>query len=400
MKRGTWWALAALLVVACGGSSQSGPSTDTTPIKIGVITSLSGAYQTLGTGNRAGVDIAVDEVNSAGGINGRKFEVSYEDDKTDPTQAVVAFNKLTGENVAAILGPVLSDSVLAIKSGPLDKAKTPVVSLAASDAIVEPVDPYLYMTPARASVAADRLTQYFKAQGLTKMAIWWASDNAFATSGHDGMTKQFAGRNGITFVDDEPFSARDTKDFSPLFGKLKASGAQGLMVWSTAAPPVIITKAFRAQGLSLPLFMSHAQATALYFGPNGAGAAGEGVSMATQLGAIAPSMPDNVPAKKLALELARKYQAANNGQYPTQFVFDGYVGVKLLADAMKRKGTKPSQVIAGLDSGNLQTPQGLYRITKSDHSGFGVDSLQIGTVKNLTLVPTDYSTQLLAKLKQ
>ena len=402
MKRGSLLSLAALLcLAACGGGTQSNAPSDTTPIKLGVITSLTGAYTTLGVANKAGVDIAVEEVNASGGVNGRKFEVTYEDDQTTPTQAVIAFNKLTGENVTAILGPVLSDSVLAIKQGPLDSKKTPVVSLAASDAIVDPVDPYLYMTPGKANVGADRMMQYFKAQGLTKMAIWYASDNAFATSGHDAMTKSYASKNGINFVQDEAFSARDTKDFTPLFTKLKSSGAQGLMVWSTAAPPVIITKAFRQQGLTIPLVMSHAQATPLYFGTGAtaAGPAAEGVVMMTQLGPIAQSIPDNVPSKKVALDFAKKYAAANQGAYPPQFAFDGYIGVKMLADAMKRKGTKSSQIISGLDSVNMVTPQGVYKTSKSDHSGFGVEYMQVGVVRNGTLVSTDYSNGLLQKLK-
>src|SRR5437899_11679384 len=112
---------AALTLAACGGGGQAGGgSADTSPIKLGVITSLTGAYTTLGAGDKAGIDIAVDEVNSSGGVGGRRLEGSYEDDRTDPTQAVVAFNKLSGEGITAVLGPVLSDSALAIQQGPAD----------------------------------------------------------------------------------------------------------------------------------------------------------------------------------------------------------------------------------------------------------------------------------------
>lgn len=386
-----------VLLGACGGSQPGGP-TDTSPIKVGVITSLTGAYTTLGTANKAAIDIAVDQVNSTGGVNGRKIEVGYEDDQTNPTQAVVAFNKLTGENVTAVLGPVLSDSVLAIKQGPLDSRKVPEISLAASDAIVEPIDHYLFMTPARASVAAERMVQYFKAQKITKLALWYASDNAFATAGYQA-TKAQASRNGISLAQDEAFSARDTKDFSTLFTKLQGSGAQALFIWVTGAPAPIVTKAYKNLGIGIPLFFSHAEATPLYFGASATGPASEGVTMASQLGPMGQTLPDSVPAKKLALDFASKYQAANSGQYPPQFAFDGYVGVQLLVDAIKRKGSSKSQIIAGLESNNVLTPQGLYRMTQTDHSGITVDYVQVGVVRNNTLVPTDYSMQLLAKLK-
>jgi branched-chain amino acid transport system substrate-binding protein len=396
-------AVAGMLAAAtaCGGGGGPAQSSDTSPIKIGVITSLTGRYQTLGIGNKAGIQIAVDEVNAAGGVGGRKLEVSFEDDRTDPTQAVVAFNALAGSGVSAIVGPVLSDSALAIKQGPLDSKRIPEVAIAASDALVDPVDRWLYMTPARASVAAEKMEQYWKSQDLTRIAMWWATDSAFATAGHDAM-KRLASRYGVSFVDDEAFSSASTTDFTPLFTKLKGSGAQGLMVWSTAAPPVIITKAFKNQGLGgMQLFMSHAQATPLYYGTAAAGAAAEGVVVATQLGPIAPSLPDSVPQKKLALGLAQKYGQLSSppGQYPSQFVFDGYVAVKMLVDAMKRKGTKNTDIAAGLDSVSLQTAQGDYRMSRNDHSGFGVDYMGIGVVKNGTLVATDFTLQQAAKIK-
>ena len=388
---------AGLAVAGCGGGQSNAP-TDTSPIKVGVITSLTGPYTTLGTANKAAIDIAVDQVNSTGGVSGRRIEVSYEDDQTNPTQAVVAFNKLSGENVTAVLGPVLSDSVLAIKQGPLDSRKIPEISLAASDAIVEPIDHYLFMTPARASVAAERMAQYFKAQNITRLALWYASDNAFATAGYQA-TRSQASRNGISLAQDEAFSARDTKDFSTLFTKLQGSGAQALFIWVTGAPAPIITKAYKNLGIGIPLFFSHAEATPLYFGASATGPASEGVTMASQLGPMGQTLPANVPAKKLALDFASKYQAANNGQYPPQFAFDGYVGVQLLVDAIKRKGSRPSQIIAGLESNNVLTPQGLYRMTKTDHSGITVDYVQVGVVRNNTLVPTDYSMALLTKMK-
>lgn len=400
MNRGsanTLLAAAVLLIVACGGGQTTNQPADISPIKVGVITSLTGSYQTLGTANKGGIDIAIDEVNSSGGVNGRRIEVTYEDDRTDPSQAVIAFNKLTGESVTAILGPVLSDSVLAIKDGPLQARKIPQVALAASDKIVEPINQYLFMTPARASVAADRMVQYFKAQNLTRITMWYASDNAFALAGSDAMRAQ-ASKNGVT-ITEEAFSARDTKDFTTLFTKLQGSGSQGLFVWVTGAPAVAITKAYKNLGLSVPLMFSHAEATPLYFGPNATGPASEGVVVAAQVGVMGQSLPDNVGAKKQALDFARKYGAANSGQYPPQFAFDGYIGVRLLADAMKRKGTKTSQIISGLESASLLTPQGVYKMSRTDHSGITVDYIQVGVVRNNNLVPTEYSNQQLAKLK-
>ena len=390
-----WVALCALsaLLAACAtsqGTSQSGP------IKIGSITSLSGAYQTLGTFEKAGTDLAVKQVNDGGGISGRKVEVTYQDDQTKPDQAVIAFNQLAGQKVTAVIGPTLSDSALAVKQGPLDSRKIPTVATAASDQLVDPVDRYLYMTPARASVAAERIVDYYKSQGLTRMGIWYASDNAFASTGYQATKKQ-AQKQGISFVEDEAFSARDTTDFTPLLTKLRASDAQGLLVWVTGAPAVAITKQFRAQGLSMPLFFSHAEATPLYYGASAAGAGANGVVIPTQLGIIASYLPDG-QLKKSATDMITAYQKANGGVSPPQFAFDGWIAMMLLADAMKRKGTGTQQILDGLNSANLTTPQGVYKMTSQDHSGFPVQYMQVAQIQNNAPTPTPYSTDLLRKL--
>jgi branched-chain amino acid transport system substrate-binding protein len=262
---------------------------------------------------------------------------------------------------------------------------------------VDPVDRYMYMTPARASVAAERIVDYYKSQGLTRMGIWYASDNAFASTGYQA-TKKLGQQAGVSFVDDESFSARDTTDFTPLLTKLRSSNAQGLLVWVTGAPAVAITKQFRAQGLTVPLFFSHAEATPLYYGANAAGPGANGVVFPTQLGIISSYLPDGLQVKKVATDMIHAYQQANGGASPPQFAYDGWIAMMLLADAMKRKGTSTSQILEGLNSANLVTPQGVYKMTGQDHSGFPVQYMQVAQIQNNAPSPTPYSLDLLRKL--
>ncbi|HYZ01975.1 MAG TPA: ABC transporter substrate-binding protein, partial [Candidatus Binatia bacterium] len=102
--------------------------------------------------------------------------------------------------------------------------------------------------------------------------------------------------------------------------------------------------------------------------------------------------------KKSATDMITAYQKANGGVSPPQFAFDGWIAMMLLADAMKRKGTGTQQILDGLNSANLTTPQGVYKMTSQDHSGFPVQYMQVAQIQNNAPTPTPYSTDLLRKL--
>jgi branched-chain amino acid transport system substrate-binding protein len=242
---------------------------------------------------------------------------------------------------------------------------------------------------------AERLLQYMKDAGLTHMAVIHDTQNAFADTGWTAM-KAKAGQYGISFDLEETFATAST-DFAPQLSHVKAkSGIQGLMCWGTGPGPVALTKQFAAAGIKIPLLMSHAEASTLYTKPSGDAA--NGVIVATSLGVAGPYLPDKHPAKKVIDDMAKSFQATN-GYYPPQFAFDGYVAVKLIADAARRKGAKPDQIQAGLESATLLTPEGTYKYSKTNHWGLGLDAVVITQVQNGSFVPTSFAQNLLAQGK-
>jgi branched-chain amino acid transport system substrate-binding protein len=385
-----------MLAAGCGGTSTPTSSSNGSPILIGQVASLTGAYQTLGLNDKLGAQQAVDEINKAGGVNGHPLKiVSVEDDQTKPDQAIIAFNNLITDGAVAVVGSSFSNASLAIIKGDLDRKKIPYVSTAASDQQIDPIHAYAFMTPPTAATVAERLLQYMKSAGLTHMAVIHDTQNAFADAGWTAM-KAKASQYGISFDEEETFETTST-DFSPQLSHVKAhSGIQGLMCWGTGPAPVALTKQFAAGGLKIPLLMSHAEASSLYTKP--AGDAATGVIVATSLGVAGPYLPDKSPAKKVVDEMATTFQA-NNNLYPPQFAFDGYIAVKLIADAIRRKGSKPDQIQAGLESLTLLTPEGTYRYSKTNHWGLGLDAVVITQVQGGNFVPTQFSQNLLAQGK-
>src|SRR5215216_5534670 len=136
--------LALAVATGCAALGNA-PSQSSGPIKIGMVTSLTGNYAPLGANDRLAAVQVVDAVNARNGINGRKIELNIVDDGSDPNQSVIQFNKVIADGVVALLGPPQSTADLAIKPVANEK-KMPTISLGAADEQVVPVTPYMWMT--------------------------------------------------------------------------------------------------------------------------------------------------------------------------------------------------------------------------------------------------------------
>ena len=91
-----------LLTASTACSALGGPQAQSSgPIKIGMVTSLTGNYAPLGTNDKLAAQQVIDGVNNKGGINGRKIDLEIVDDGSDPNQSVIQFNKVIGDGVVA-----------------------------------------------------------------------------------------------------------------------------------------------------------------------------------------------------------------------------------------------------------------------------------------------------------
>ncbi|WP_239152289.1 ABC transporter substrate-binding protein [Virgisporangium aurantiacum] len=381
----------AVATAACGSDSSDNSGGDAGPIKVGLIVSLTGNYSSLGTEDKKAVDLAVEEINAAGGVAGRKIETTVKDDKSQPDQSVLAFNEIKGD-VDAVIGSPFSNSALA--TIPLvDREEIPYISLTPADEQVNPVHPYVFVVPATSATYAERMLQYFQGTNVSKLAIAYDTKSSYAVAGFRGMQAK-AGQYGVTLVATEEFQTTTT-EFSAVFAKVRSSGAQALTVWATGPPAVAFTKQYATAGAGVPLMLTGAQASKLFLDP--AGPAAEGVTLSSSIGVIGPSLPDG-PQKDAVTKLHSAFQA-KYGYPPPQFAQDGYSGVKLLAAAIeKAKGADKKKVRDALETLDLVTPNGRYVYSKTDHSGLKPDFIAVNTVKGGQFVPTEWTKSQLAKI--
>jgi branched-chain amino acid transport system substrate-binding protein len=377
--------LAVLLLVtalsACGDET-SGEADG--PIRVGQIVSLTGNYSPLGTENQKSVALAVEQINAAGGIGGRRIELSVRDDKSQPDQAVLAFNELK-DGSDAIIGSPFSNSALA--TIPLvDREEIPYVSLTPADEQVTPVHPYVFVVPATSGTYAEAALEYFRAAGLTRVALAYDTKSSYAVAGAKGLQAKAAGY-GVTVGPVDEFQTTAT-EFGAVFTHVRSSDAQALMVWATGAPAVALTKQFDASGLTVPLVLTGAQASKLFLDP--AGPAAEGAVIASSVGVVGEHLPAG--ELKTAVDELTGAFTTKYGYPPPQFAQDGYSGVKLLAAAVtKAGGTDRAKVRDALESLTLTTPNGTYTYAATDHSGLSTDFISINTIEGGRFVPTEFS---------
>lgn len=383
-------AAAALTLTACssgGGDGSSGsPKAESGPIKIGMVIPLTGRYAALGAGDKTAAEQMVKTINDDGGVDGRKLQLIIKDDKTDVTQSVTLFNQIAADkSVSLVLSSANVSASVAVGSS-AQSAKMPILALGPVSAFADGSNKYAFTVPATPELYAQEMVDYLKSTGLKTLAIGYDGKDVYGTTGNDA-TKAAAKDAGIDIVMDEAYDSSAT-DFTPLITHVKDSGADGLLIWGSGPAPVIITKAVAAAG-GIKLFMTGSEATTLYTKP--AGAAAEGVAIASAAGVAGAAMPAG-PFKTMIDDFANTYKANNDGVYPPQFAFDGASGIQLAAAAIKKAGSSDREAIRdALENLDVLTVNGHYKYSPTNHTGLTKDALAVVIVKDGQFTASEFT---------
>lgn len=352
-------------------------------ITIGMITSLSGPYSPLGGFDQKTVELLEHQLNAAGGIDGRKVNVIIKDDRTDPTQAVVDLKSLVASKPLAIIGPVLSTACSAVESG-VQKAKVPMVTLCAYDGQAQPVRPYDFMATLSTHAMTDVLGRYLKSVHKTKVALIHDS-SSFGQSGVQTITQQKL----LHVVTNQSYNLSATT-FTPQLQAAMSSNPQAIVVWGAGPPLVSIAQEYKQLGGKVPLVMSGAAATPLFVGP--AGAAGNGVIMASSIANVFASAPRSNKSARIDRALAKSYQAKYH-EPMSQFTADACGAFKVIVQGIKNAGANPTpaKVRNAIEKHPTVACHGTYKYTRKSHFGISSSDVWVVTDQNGKLVPTRFS---------
>jgi branched-chain amino acid transport system substrate-binding protein len=375
--------VAAALVMLVVGGVQAADQKQ--PIKIGAMFALSGPAAHIGTPTKLVAEMVVDQINKAGGINGRPLELIIGDTESDPAKAATIAKKfIHSDHVAAIIGPTTTGEGMQIKKI-VEEAGIPTFMCVGGDPVImgEKFGPFTYVfkSPQRSSVAVKRLFTYLKEKNITKLGLLYASDSF----GKDGATwlEKLAPDFGITLVAKESFGPKDT-DMTAQLTKIKNAGPQGIICWTIGPAGAIVAKNKAQLGLKLPLFQCHGLPDPKYI--ELAGPASEGDRMPSTKLMVAAELPDTDAQKKVIQNFIHLYTDVYH--FDKQFPINTHSGyawdaINIVADAMRKAGTDPKALRAAIEATKGYVGvSGIYTLSPEDHNGLGPDSMVIIQVKD------------------
>ena len=368
--------LAACSESGSSGSSASGSAASTGDIKIGVVLDITGAGASLGVPERQTIEMLADQVNAAGGVNGRKVKLYIEDNQSTEDGAAKATTKLlTTEKVDVIIGASRTGPSLAMR--PIaEKAEKPMVSLAANAKIVDG-SKWVFKTAQNDRVVLEKMVDDMKAKGITKVAV--ARDASGFGEGIPEMLTEIGKTAGITISAVEKF-APDATDFTSQITNLRASAPQAVLIWGIPPAAGLAQKAAKQLGLTMPIYQSHGIGNQAFLDTAGDSATGLLAPMGRML--VANQLKDDDPQKAVVTKFIADFKAKYNAS-PSTFAGHAYDGFMIAVESLKKAGTDAVKLRDAIEATSKWPGiSGVFTMTPTDHSGLTKDALMIVTVDN------------------
>ncbi len=237
-----------LIAAGAFGFSLSALAAD---IKLGAAEALSGPASQYGQSIKNGLQLAVDELNAAGGVKGNKISIQFEDEAGKKEQAIDVFKKLIFQDkVLMLFGPTLSNSAQA--ADPIAQAAKVVVfgTSNTADGITSIGDHVFRNSVTEADVLPETLRVAIKQAKIGKVAVLYGNDDVFTKSGYDAFKKALENLK-VPVTTTETFAKGDV-DFKAQLTKIKANGADAIVLSALIAEGAPIMVQARQLGIDLP----------------------------------------------------------------------------------------------------------------------------------------------------
>ncbi len=345
MKKLMSLVLAAMMVMslaACGGDTpaSTGKADDGTKaaetIKMGGIGPLTGDYANYGISVKQGAELAVKEINAAGGIAGQQIELSFQDSQGDAESAVNAYGKLLDWGMKLSLGCVFSGETATVVAAAKDDDILLLTPSGSSDNILQGNDK-AFRVCFNDSYQGTMAANYIKEHAITdKVAILYQSDYDYSVGLYESF-KAGCETNGITIAEVQTFTEGTKTDFTTQINKLVAADVKLIFIPIYAEPAsTFLTQAKGKFGDDV-----------YFFGADGLDGimekVAQDVTIADNVLMLTPFAADSQEADVQAF--VKAYQEANKST-PDQFAADGYDAVYILKAAAEKAGTTSGAAMA------------------------------------------------------
>ncbi|MBU3549272.1 ABC transporter substrate-binding protein [Polynucleobacter sp. P1-05-14] len=347
----------ALAVALSFGASfvlaQSGP------IKIGVVTPLSGTYTPIGEQVKMGLDLAAKEINAAGGINGRKIDLIYEDEEANPAVATQKAEKLFQvEKVDFLTGTVNSGSTLAVGQLAERNNKLIATTVSFADSITaDKCSPNVFRVNARAGMQSAALAAWVDKE-IPKANIFFIGPDYEMGRSTVSAFKRASTEKGAKDVG-EVFAPLDNKDYSPYFGQVRAAKPNVIYTSVAGNDTVRLFTQMDEYGVNKGVTIVGASGTVTSQNMGAIGKSANG--FVTGVG-YSPKL-DNPANKKFVADFQKAYN-----KLPDLYGADSYGLLYFYKAAVeKAKSTETDKVRNAMNDLSWQTPQGTKKMRAGDH---------------------------------
>lgn len=314
-------ALLACCFASCGDSTKS--SSDT--IKIGGIGPITGGAAVYGQAVKNAAEMAVEEINAAGGINGVNLEFNFQDDEHDPEKSVNAYNNLKDWGMQALMGTVTTAPCLAVVEKTHEDNMFQITPSASATGVIKYDNAFqmCFTDPNQGTKSADYIADNKLA---TKVAVIYNSSDAYSSGIYNNFVKE-AQVKGLEIVSSEAFTDDSKTDFSVQLNKSKSSGADLVFL------PIYAQEA--SQILEQANTMGY---TTTFFGCDGLDGIlaieGFNTSLAEGVVLLTPFVAGDTKSEA-NVNFTNKY-IEKYKDTPNQFAADAYDAIYILAECMKK----------------------------------------------------------------
>ncbi|MBE5825779.1 MAG: ABC transporter substrate-binding protein [Butyrivibrio sp.] len=323
-------AMAVSMLAGCGASQQGGSDT----FKIGAIGPLTGAAAAYGNAVVNGAQIAVDEINEAGGIGGYKIEYKSEDDELNAEKSVNAYNTLKDWGMQLLVGSTTSACSIAVSENTKnDNMFQLTPSGSAEDCVkYDNVFRVCFSDPNQGIASAQYISDHNLA---TKVGIIYDNSDVYSSGIYQKFVEESEGKN-YEIVSAEAYTQDNNTDFSVQLQKAKDAGADLVFLpiyYSDAA--LILTQA-NTMGYA-PTFFGVDGMDGILTVENFDTSLAEGLMLLTPFAADATD--------DLTVSFVKKYNE-KYGETPNQFAADAYDAVYIIKAAIEKAGVTPDKSVS------------------------------------------------------
>ena len=362
-------AMTMSLLAGCGSNSSAGTdSADTSAetFKIGGIGPITGAGAVYGIAVKNGAELAIKEINEAGGINGYQIEYNFQDDELDNEKSVNAYNTLKDWGMNMLVGSVTSGCCVAVTAESKNDNMFQITPSGSSVDCIEGNDNVFqvcFTDPNQGVGAADYIGENNLA---SKVAVIYDSSDVYS-SGIYAKFKEEAAAQNFEIVSEEAFTADNKTDFSVQLAKAQEAGAELVFLPIYYTEASLILKQADSMGYA-PKFFGCDGLDGILGVENFDTSLAEGVMLLTPFAADAQD--------DLTKKFVSAYETAYNDT-PNQFAADAYDAVYAIKAAAEKGDVAPSDGVSGICD---KMKAAMQEITVDGLTGEGMNWAADGTV--------------------